>query len=272
VFEFHALFVLARFVLLSCAAAGVGGTQRQVGKNELWQPFKDDMTMTKVRILFTTAAVLTMGSSSAMAELSANVGFASDYIFRGVFQEDSSPSAGLDFETNGFYIGTWGADVGDGLEYDVYFGYGGGNDNFGWSVGYTAYRYTEASFDDDYDEINLGISAGGFALDVAIGEYANGMDPEVDYTYAGVSYTLESGTSFLIAQTDVDGVPGDPDSDGIWFEVSHGWEVANDIEIAATFLYSPDGDDPLSTISLSEDGMAEHAIVFSISKSIGITD
>ena len=64
--------------------------------------------------------------AAAMADLSANVGMVSDYIFRGVYQEDTSASAGLDYEDeSGFYIGTWGADVGDGLETDLYFGYAG---------------------------------------------------------------------------------------------------------------------------------------------------
>ena len=61
-----------------------------------------------------------------MADLSANIGFVSDYVFRGIYQAPSSASAGIDYEhDSGFYIGTWGADVGDGLETDVYFGYGG---------------------------------------------------------------------------------------------------------------------------------------------------
>lgn len=232
--------------------------------------------MRKVRILCATAAVLTLGSGSAMAEFSANAGYTSDYIFRAVLQEDSSPSAGLDYETNGFYIGTWGADVGTGLEYDLYFGYGGGGDNFGWSVGYTAYRYTD-EFDDDYDEINLGISSGGFALDVALGQYG-AFGPNVDYTYAGVSYELDSGTSFLLARTHFDGSGGSPGTHGVWFEVSHSWEVANDIDISATFLYSPDGDDADSTIAFAgfdDNGnkvLVQNALTFSITKSISIRD
>ena len=34
---------------------------------------------------------------------------------------------GADYENGGFYIGTWAADVGDGLEVDYYFGYGVAN-------------------------------------------------------------------------------------------------------------------------------------------------
>jgi uncharacterized protein (TIGR02001 family) len=175
------------------------------------------------KVLAAAAAGFAAGAPAvAMAELSANVGYVSEYIFRGYYQEDSSASAGLDYEDDsGFYIGTWGADVGDGLETDLYFGYGGGDDDFSWSVGFTGYYYTEDTFDDTYQELNLGIGAGGFALDVALGEYDN-FGVSVDYNYVGLSYTIESGTSFLLARTDYDGVGGSPGSDGVWFEIGHG--------------------------------------------------
>ena len=218
------------------------------------------------------ATALTLGSSAAMADISANAGFVSEYIFRGFYQAESSASAGFDYEQNGFYAGTWGADLNNGLEVDLYFGYGGGDDDFSWSVGYTAYRYTEDSFDDDYDEINLGIGAGGFSLDLALGEYA-GYGAKQDYTYLGLGYTLMNGTSFLLAQTDFDDVSGFPGSgaDGMWVEVSHGWEVASGTELSITFLYSPDGDDPNSTILLSQDNpYSQTALVLGISKGFDI--
>lgn len=223
--------------------------------------------MSKKSIYSLVAVGLLSVPAVSMAQLSANVGYVSDYIFRGFYQEESSPSAGLDYESSGFYIGTWWADVGDGLEQDLYFGYGGGNDDFGWSVGYTGYFYTEDTFDDTYQEINLGISAGGFAADVALGEYDN-FGNSVDYTYLGLSYTLPVGTSFLIAQTDYDGVGGAPDSDGMWLEISHAWELMDDVELSVTYLYSPDGDEPDSTIVLSGDNpLATDALVFGLTKS-----
>ena len=70
-------------------------------------------------------AVLLAASATASADWSANLGFASEYYYRGIFQSSSSASGGLDFESGGFYAGTWAADVGDGLEVDLYGGYGG---------------------------------------------------------------------------------------------------------------------------------------------------
>ena len=64
------------------------------------------------------------GTQAAAAEVSYNIGFASEYYYRGILQKESSASAGVDLETNGFYAGAWTADVGDGLEVDLYGGYG----------------------------------------------------------------------------------------------------------------------------------------------------
>jgi len=127
-------------------------------------------------------------TGTAQAEVSANLGFASDYHYRGIFQASSSVNGGLDFEKNGFYAGTWAADVKDGLEIDGYFGYGGEIGQFAYSIGYTGYFYT-GGFDDTYQEINLGGSYGLLALDVALGEYDNFGGPTQNYTYYAL--TLE---------------------------------------------------------------------------------
>ena len=134
------------------------------------------------------AALALLITGAAQADVSANLGFASDYHYRGIFQASSSVNGGLDFEKSGFYAGTWAADVKDGLEIDGYFGYGGTVGEFGYSIGYTGYFYS-GDFDDTYQEINLGGSFGLVSLDVAVGEYDNFDGPTVDYTYYAL--TLE---------------------------------------------------------------------------------
>ncbi len=136
------------------------------------------------------AALLLLGTGTASAEVSANLGFASDYYYRGIFQAPNSVNGGLDYEKSGFYVGTWAADVKDGLEIDGYFGYGGSVGDFGYSVGYTGYFYT-GDFDDTYQEINLGGSYGFASVDVAVGQYDNFGGPKQDYTYYAL--TLEKG-------------------------------------------------------------------------------
>ena len=95
-----------------------------------------------------------VSASSQAVEVSANIGWNSEYIFRGIPQDDSSPFAGLDVDHRGFYAGTWAADVGDGLEVDLYGGWGSEYDDFSYAIGFTSYMYTD-NFDDDYLEINL---------------------------------------------------------------------------------------------------------------------
>jgi uncharacterized protein (TIGR02001 family) len=84
-------------------------------------------------------AALMLCTNIAMADLSANIGWASDYFYRGILQAPTSASAGIDFEKNGFYIGSWAADVKDGLEVDGYFGYATEIQGINYSVGFTGY-------------------------------------------------------------------------------------------------------------------------------------
>ena len=133
----------------------------------------------------TTAALvaaLLLWAGFANADWSANLGWASEYHYRGIFQASSSASGGLDFEQGGFYAGTWAADVGDGLEVDAYFGYGGEVGDFSYGIGFTGYYYT-GDFDDTYQEINLSGGYGLVTLDVALGQYENFTGPTQDYSY-----------------------------------------------------------------------------------------
>jgi len=198
------------------------------------------------------ASVLFLSTCAAHADVSANIGFASDYYYRGIFQAQSSASAGVDYEQGGFFAGTWAADVKDGLEIDGYFGYGGDVGDFAYSVGYTGYFYT-GDFDDTYQEINLGGSFGLLALDVAIGEYENFSGPTQDYTYYAL--TLEK-----------DGFYGkyagfSQDFSGEYFELGYSTTVA-EIDLGLTLIFN-DKD-------LSGDGDSDQALVLSIGKSFDI--
>ena len=167
-------------------------------------------------------------SATANADVSANVGFASEYYYRGFFQESSSVSAGLDYEAGGFYVGTWAADVGDGLEVDLYGGYGLEIGSFELSVGFTGYYYT-GDFDDTYQEINLGAGIGGLTLDVAVGEYDNFGGPTQNYTF--YSATVEKNGFY--------GKLGGFSQDfaGEYLEVGYGTTVA-EIDFGLSLIFS----------------------------------
>ena len=101
------------------------------------------MKINKLALALALSIPATIVPATSMAEVSANIGWVSEYIYRGIHQDDSSAAAGIDYaHDSGFYLGTWGADVGDGLETDVYFGFAGG-ENFTYKIGYTGYYYTD---------------------------------------------------------------------------------------------------------------------------------
>ena len=204
-----------------------------------------------------TIILMSFGLAPAvsMADVSANIGMVSDYLYRGIYQEDASASAGIDYENdNGFYIGTWGADVGDGIETDLYFGYGGEVGDFNWGVGYTGYYYTD-DFDDTYTEINLGIGYGMFALDFASGEW-DGFGTPQDYTFTSLTLELPSGPYFTF------GSFGD-EFDGDYFEIGYGFDWQG-LDLSIALVTSND-------LVVSQDNpLAEYNLIFGVSKSIAI--
>ena len=135
--------------------------------------------------------------AESSVSITGNAGFMSEYIFRGVYQEESVANGGIDFGMGGAYAGIWvadvGADDGDGLEYDLYFGYIHEMEDFYVGAGYTAYRYTE-DWDENYDEINLyaGTSMGDFSADLtySFGEYDGTFDGPSDDDYNIIEVSL----------------------------------------------------------------------------------
>lgn len=160
-----------------------------------------------------TAALLS--SASAFADIEANFGVTSNYVWRGVTQSlnDPSISGGIDYTNeNGFYAGTWIGSIdfgsGGGTENDYYFGYGGESGDFGYDVGYIYYNYPASGFEDsDFGEI-----------------YANGSYAGFDF---GIAYTIHSevadGSLF--------------DTGDIYFHAGYGFELSNDYSLGLTYGY-----------------------------------
>ena len=160
------------------------------------------------------AASLAAAATTALAvDLSANIGYNSEYIFRGIPQKTSSAMGGLDLEAGGFYLGTWGADVGDGLEIDYYGGYGFDVGPMSFGIGGTLYTYT-GDFDDTYKEINFSAGWSFLTFDAAIGNYENFGGPTLDYEY--YSLTAEYNGFFGRVATFAN------DFDGNYYEAGYG--------------------------------------------------
>jgi len=205
------------------------------------------------------AALTLFAVGNAYAEVTANLGFASDYYFRGILQAPTSANGGIDFEKDGFYAGTWAADVKDGLEVDGYFGYGTEVGDVGLSVGYTGYFYT-GDFDDTYQEINLGASFGLVTLDVAIGQYDGDFDDQTpgnqqDYIYYAL--TLEKngfyGKYAGFSQ----------DASGDYFELGYGTTVA-EIDLGLALLIND------KDLNIRSETSGDESLIFTIGKSFDI--
>jgi uncharacterized protein (TIGR02001 family) len=194
-------------------------------------------------------------STFAQSDVSYNIGFTSEYYYRGILQKDSSASAGIDYENRGFYAGAWTADVGDGVEVDGYFGYGMETDSgFSASLGFTGYYYT-GEFDDTYEEINLNLGYKMVSLEYSVGEW-DGFGAEQDYDFLAV--TAESASGFYATY----GTFGD-EFDGDYFEVGFGTSIADfDVGISAIFSSEELSDE----VDSDGDATESEAVVLTIGK------
>lgn len=102
------------------------------------------------------ASPLVVAAEESPHSLSANVGMTSNYVFRGISQTggDAAIQGGLDYShSSGFYLGTWGSNVGwiedyqgydsGNVEIDVYGGFRGGigKTNLTYDLGAIQYLY-----------------------------------------------------------------------------------------------------------------------------------
>lgn len=146
-------------------------------------------------------------SGAAAAELSANIGVTSNYVWRGVSQtgNDAAVSGGIDYgHDSGFYAGTWASNVdfGDGdegAEVDFYGGFGNEIGDSGFSYDVNAIYYYYPNFDDsDFAEIggSLGWKWFNVGLSYTVWSQVNktkGNDTFIDgdmYYYLNGSYEV----------------------------------------------------------------------------------
>jgi len=220
--------------------------------------------VTKIGLVSVLASSV-LASSMAIAEipgLSANVGLVSEYFFRGVQQVGTATgSASLDYDiSNGFSVGVWNADVGDGIETDVYCSYGGEFNGFSYSIGATGYYYS-GQFDVDYEELNLNFGYGPVSLEHSIGNYDGDFDSGIagnhqDYTFTAISAEYEGLYALY-------GKWGD-DAGGDYFEVGYGRDFSG-FDVGIAYI---NGDDPeTETNNLTTENTT---LVFSIGKSFDL--
>ena len=207
------------------------------------------------------AASLVLASSgliatSASAEVSYNIGWASEYHYRGILQKESSGSAGIDWTEGGFYAGSWAADVGDGAEVDGYFGYNFEFDSgFTAGVGFTGYYYT-GEFDDTYEEVNFNLGYGPLSLGYSVGEW-EGFGASQDYDFLELTFTAENGIYGTY------GTFGD-DFDGDYIQIGWGTTIS-EIDFGISALFS--SEELSDQLNSSGQPAESESIIFTIGKS-----
>ena len=134
---------------------------------------------------FADAAAPAAAPASAWSQ-SANLGFTSDYVWRGISQNagHTAVQGGFDIaNTNGLSAGVWASNVTNtttaaaNLEVDLYANYGFKVAGIDASVGYIAYSY-EGSSADNFSEVNIAATVAGIT-----GKVSKNITAGNDYYY-----------------------------------------------------------------------------------------
>ena len=128
-------------------------------------------------------------STSAFADVNGSIGYSSDYMWRGATQSAgaSSLNAGIELDSNGFFVGAWVGEVDFGdeatQERDLYLGYNlGVMDNLDVQLGLIQYRYDKG----DYDTVEEGFVKVRYN-NLKVAYY---LDTDTENDYAHISYDL----------------------------------------------------------------------------------
>ncbi|MGD2076651.1 MAG: TorF family putative porin [Gammaproteobacteria bacterium] len=151
------------------------------------------------------ASALLAATGAAQAEVSANLGVASNYYFRGVSQtgDAAAVSGGLDYNhDSGFYLGTWASNIDFGddskadMEIDFYTGFGGdiGASGFTYDLSGWYYWYPGAGGDEQGGDLDYAEASGSLGWQWITGTVAYTFwgenDDDVTFTEDDVYYNL----------------------------------------------------------------------------------
>lgn len=171
------------------------------------------MQLIKKTILAATITGCLGISAQASAEVEANIGAVSNYVWRGVTQtsDQAAIQGGLDYTSGSFYLGTWASNVdfsgtGDGYEVDFYGGFSGESSGIGYDLGYIYYAYPSIN-DSDFSEVYLNGTFGLFSAGIAYTVDADFTEQNYLYINAGLDLELtpEYGLSLYLGNYDLDG-------------------------------------------------------------------
>ena len=206
--------------------------------------------MNKLKLTLIGLALVFVSTFANAISVSGNAAIQTDYIWRGMTQNDgqNSVNVGLDVDfENGFYVGTWGAAVGVGnsnLELDYYGGYtfemGGigvnigaiqvkydGDNQYDFSENYialslpmnVALHFSEGDELGDYAEISWGMDVGAGSLAIAYGDMDSsngnadgGSHTTIGYSIPAGDLTVDLSYSDFSGDTNANGTMADQDA------------------------------------------------------------
>ena len=152
----------------------------------------------KKSIVLATAVASVLASGVASADLSANAGIFSNYIWRGVTQtgDEAAGQGGIDWgNDSGLYAGTWVSTLGggNGYEMDLYAGFSGEAGSFGYDLGVITYQYpvspeinfTEAYVSGTMSIVTIGVN---YTVDAASANENAAFDSGDIYVYGALDF------------------------------------------------------------------------------------
>ncbi len=227
----------------------------------------------KKSLVLATAIAASLTSGIAAADLSANAGVFSNYIWRGVTQtgDAAAGQGGIDWSNDsGIYAGVWTSTIAGGQEVDVYAGFAGEAGGLGYDLGVITYQYpvtpninfTEVYASGTFSIVTVGVA---YTFDAASGNKNGAFDEGDIYLSGSLDYPLGNSDISVYAGTymfDNDGtgvnkIGGDADyshfgvslsKDGFTFAIDK-----NDIENKNVALGSATADAVRFTVSYSVD-------------------
>ena len=226
----------------------------------------------KKSIVLATAVASILTSGIAAAELSANAGVFSNYIWRGVSQtgDAAAGQGGIDWgHDSGAYAGVWTSTIAGGQEVDLYAGYGGEAGGLGYDLGIITYQYPitpNINFTELYVSGTMSVVTVGLAytVDAASGNKDSMFDQgdlyvsgSFDFPVGKSDLSLYAGSYMFNADGTGAGKAGEIDyshfgaslsKDGFTFALDK-----NDIDSSHAVLGSATADKLRATVSYSVD-------------------
>ncbi len=224
----------------------------------------------KKSIVLATAVASILTSGIAAADLSANAGVFSNYIWRGVSQtaDGAAGQGGIDWgNDSGVYAGVWTSTIAGGQEVDLYAGFAGEAGGLGYDLGVISYQYPvtpNINFTEVYVSGSMSVVTFGVAYTVDAGRdnkdgafdsgdlYVSGS---VDFPVGKSDLSLYAG-SYMFTN-DGNNIGGDADYNHFGASLSKdGFTFAldkNDIDSNNVALGSSTADKLRVTVSYSVD-------------------